>query len=301
MPRSLYRRSHGISIHSLRMEGDRSECRGEHQNDAISIHSLRMEGDWKLSDSIRAQCNFNPLPPYGGRLLRNPFPVAGHGISIHSLRMEGDFETSFASVGTTGISIHSLRMEGDSCWMLEFRKTLISIHSLRMEGDSQFQCSFSCRKHFNPLPPYGGRPAAIMQHVDRCLISIHSLRMEGDGYCFYRRNELRISIHSLRMEGDQCLLDQCRDSRGFQSTPSVWRETLNRRLSLFSRRNFNPLPPYGGRPGQLAIMVTEILFQSTPSVWRETKPVRLAARYDVISIHSLRMEGDCLKIAIGVE
>ena len=43
----------GISIHSLRMEGDPLAQRAEH-NPAISIHSLRMEGDIpqsKLEDS----------------------------------------------------------------------------------------------------------------------------------------------------------------------------------------------------------------------------------------------------------
>ena len=54
----------------------------------------------------------------------------------------------------------------------------------------------------------------------------------------------------------------------FQSTPSVWRETLpaccNRR-----QRYFNPLPPCGGRQRHLS-----------------------AAPERLISIHSLRVEGD---------
>ena len=35
-------------------------------------------------------------------------------------------------------------------------------------------------KHFNPLPPYGGRPVEVFPFVRRNCISIHSLRMEGD-------------------------------------------------------------------------------------------------------------------------
>ena len=56
-----------ISIHSLRMEGDKS-IYGNGLTEPISIHSLRMEGD------IQLVC----------LLIRSTF------ISIHSLRMEGD-------------------------------------------------------------------------------------------------------------------------------------------------------------------------------------------------------------------
>ena len=56
----------------------------------ISIHSLRMEGDFSGYSFEGERLNFNPLPPYGGRLKNQVivlFPVI---ISIHSLRMEGD-------------------------------------------------------------------------------------------------------------------------------------------------------------------------------------------------------------------
>ena len=70
----------------------------------------------------------------------------------------------------------------------------------------------------------------------------------------------------------------------FQSTPSAWRETIPRwELDTISR-NFNPLPPHGGRH-----IIIGAFF-----------------RYRLISIHSLRMEGDlpasslsvCIKISI---
>ena len=58
-------------------------------------------------------------------------------------------------------------------------------------------------KHFNPLPPYGGRPTAKPQHFFRSGISIHSLRMEGDNRIKHKPHlGIIISIHSLRMEGD---------------------------------------------------------------------------------------------------
>ena len=56
--------------------------------------------------------------------------------------------------------------------------------------------------------------------------------------------------------------------------------------------NFNPLPPYGGRLDVLMSYADGIKFQSTPSVWRETIRRKIMKKLIVISIHSLRMEGD---------
>ena len=78
-------------------------------------------------------------------------------------------------------------------------------------------------------------------------ISIHSLRMEGDLTESRHKHRHTISIHSLRMEGD-------------------W----NGSSTLIPARNFNPLPPHGGRQDH-----TRCLSGGIP-----------------ISIHSLRMEGD---------
>ena len=58
--------AHGISIHTLRMEGDQKQL-GELCGINISIHTLRMEGDKTAYDAL-------------GEI----------NISIHTLRMEGD-------------------------------------------------------------------------------------------------------------------------------------------------------------------------------------------------------------------
>ena len=55
----------------------------------------------------------------------------------------------------------------------------------------------------------------------------------------------------------------------FQSTPSVWRETT-----------------------AVKLLVPAYKFQSTPSVWRETEGDEVGLTIDLISIHSLRVEGD---------
>ena len=55
-----------ISIHSLRVEGDRQRS-ALHVNAVISIHSLRVEGDAASMIGVKFSVNFNPLPPCGGR------------------------------------------------------------------------------------------------------------------------------------------------------------------------------------------------------------------------------------------
>ena len=77
-----------------------------------------------------------------------------------------------------------------------------------------------------------------------------------------------ISIHSLRVEGDYLHIGAVAGAQ-FQSTPSVWRETI------------------------IDILIDTLCpFQSTPSVWRETQSDKHMAMDDYISIHSLRVEGD---------
>ena len=138
-------------------------------------------------------------------------------------------------------------MEGDTEVREKPRTQNISIHSLRMEGDVLLCTGQGILRHFNPLPPHGGR------------------------LFVFRRNRvaLGISIHSLRMEGD---VDEQNDFAVFwifQSTPSAWRETYKVKnqsatcvISIHSLRmegddvetyflrilgHFNPLPPHGGR------------------------------------------------------
>ena len=150
----------GISIHSLRMEGDKSgkiffvQC-------CISIHSLRMEGDEEVLLCTGMTHYFNPLPPHGGRRkLFIQFNDFIH-ISIHSLRMEGD-NTYYALDNKQDISIHSLRMEGDCqgkgvfLWITVFQST----PSAWRETCSLLSLP-GCKLYFNPLPPHGGRLSPV--------------------------------------------------------------------------------------------------------------------------------------------
>ena len=102
--------------------------------------------------------------------------------------------------------------------------------------------------YFNPLPPQGGRPVAFGA-PDLCeAISIHSLPKEGDVRSGGRPKTVTISIHSLPKEGDHFGISR-----------------------LFGIRNFNPLPPQGGRLSVPSAIVTVSPFQSTPSPRRETR------------------------------
>ena len=124
-------------------------------------------------------------------------------------------------------------------------------------------------------------------------ISIHSLRVEGDilGVLETRWHIIfqstpsvwretgenhavcivySISIHSLRVEGDRSFHNFGFRSKKFQSTPSVWRETSGATRLRTGGKNFNPLPPCGGRHSHTHTLIV----------------------CSNISIHSLRVEGD---------
>ena len=149
--------------------------------------------------------------------------------------------------------ISSVFQSTPSAWRETFRETVIVQHSF----------------HFNPLPPHGGR----QPHAGRCASGLtfqstpSAWRETPETTC--RRYRHRISIHSLRMEGDSADVSKAASLSAFQSTPSAWRETCGSSLDSCSR-----------------------LFQSTPSAWRETRRPADTLQERVISIHSLRMEGD---------
>ncbi len=192
----------------------------------------------------------------------------------------------------------------------------ISIHALRGEGDDiQRPHSRFHIRHFNPRPPWGGRRYNEIAVEDWSGISIHALRGEGDA----------ISAHTLI----PLLI--------FQSTPSVRRATIalihthmtihisihalrgegdiRRPCFLRCHTDFNPRPPWGGRPRLVKAdnhmgrfqstpsvgratdgtiySKTLTAFQSTPSVGRATKGTDYWTAADkAISIHALRGEGD---------
>ena len=65
-----------------------------------------------------------------------------------------------------------------------------------------------------------------------------------------------------------------------------------------AENDFNPLPPHGGRQCVPISSTRSAVFQSTPSAWRETIFSPAPSTPFVISIHSLRMEGDWVKLTV---
>ena len=125
---------------------------------------------------------------------------------------------------------------------------LISIHALRGEGDDDKTTAAKLRDDFNPRPPWGGR------HI----------------FGASNRKNSEISIHALRGEGDRPPRAAREPRQKFQSTPSVGRATMVLYFFVFLFIDFNPRPPWGGRPNHLGIIISERIFQSTPSVGRAT-------------------------------
>ena len=157
--------------------------------------------------------------------------------------MEGDVVDFLELDVTLFISIHSLRMEGDVTHVkVYFVNISISIHSLRMEGDFVVFKEEKHEKHFNPLPPHGGRLLTwqqknnlkIFQSTPSAWRETRKMRHYGCDFLFQSTPS---AWRETTYNGD--------DYAGiaFQSTPSAWRETLiwnycatQKRISIHSLR-----------------------------------------------------------------
>ena len=149
----------------------------------------------------------------------------------------------------------------------------ISIHALRVEGDDK-----------------------LAEATNQPKISIHALRVEGDSLCEACHNKMHpISIHALRVEGDH--QDQVQKSIVHYFYP---RPPGGGRRSYMSRiccaiGDFYPRPPGGGRRVPFFALCSICRFLSTPSGWRATFSRRIISIPISISIHALRVEGDCFQ------
>ncbi len=122
-------------------------------------------------------------------------------------------------------------------------------------------------------------------------ISIHSLRGEGDGSkTFY--NRFYFYFNPLPPWGGRLYFFSFQISIvAFQSTPSVGRETCSPRQYL-SLQAFQSTPSVGRETTLQRTLYKFFVFQSTPSVGRETPFLTCICLLNLISIHSLRGEGD---------
>ena len=262
----------GISIHSLRMEGDAAD---RPKRSAVKVFQSTPSA-WRETYCLqwwqfRKTHHFNPLPPHGGRRRQHlDIPDA-----------EDTFQSTPSAWRETGAEFsripHNAFQSTPSAW----RETALycpceRLFRLFQSTPSAWRETFplilpsSILSYFNPLPPHGGRRIRPMPSVRRSVFqSTPSAWRETLSFCLVPK-EPTISIHSLRMEGD-----------------------YNLHMVYNQMYHFNPLPPHGGRPykpvdpndytnisihslrmeGDLIALLCHIsmeLFQSTPSAWRET-------------------------------
>ncbi len=121
-----------ISIHALRVEGDRYDPRPYSDH----LQFLSTPSGWRATITYQ--------------LVTDSFDR----ISIHALRVEGD-KGGYSVECQKNISIHALRVEGDDYgWRFQSADHKISIHALRVEGDSKNGQSFRLflRKREKNLP-----------------------------------------------------------------------------------------------------------------------------------------------------
>ena len=167
--------------------------------------------------------DFNPRPPWGGRPLTESKDISvvsfqstpSVGRATHGCRKTPP-RTGFQSTPSVGRATHTRH--------LKTAITRISIHALRGEGDTHPTFENCDYTDFNPRPPWGGRPSPSAHRGG----AVHfNPRPPWGG----RRDIiesiflfLRISIHALRGEGDLKNIH----------TGEIYPD-------------FNPRPPWGGR------------------------------------------------------
>ena len=197
------RLSKTISIHALRVEGDRRLRERADRVPEISIHALRVEGDFGRSTRRRQQSL----------------------ISIHALRVEGDVRCP-AHCSRRCISIHALRVEGDGKKGVGFIKDPSFLSTPSGWRATQQPNPHARANNFYPRPPGGGRRLCEACHNKthpeflstpsgwRATTASRSTvlrnryfypRPPGGGRphrAQRRRRDQPISIHALRVEGD---------------------------------------------------------------------------------------------------
>ena len=117
-----------------------------------------MEGDATFSPRGLTSGDFNPRPPWGGRLRNRTQETPSVGISIHALRGEGDCIADF------------------------YFSTALYFNP-RPPWGGRLPITYSTigrPSNFNPRPPWGGRRARAQTLCSGARISIHALRGEGD-------------------------------------------------------------------------------------------------------------------------
>ncbi len=151
-------------------------------------------------------------------------------------------------------------------------KITISIHALRGEGDhSSPAFRTKGNNYFNPRPPWGGRPTAkrgsfllrrfqSTPSVGRATGATYIINMYANRFqstpsvgratsCTAENCDAcaNISIHALRGEGDNKPFFFFADWENFNPRPPWGGRPRRARAISRALHNFNPRPPWGGR------------------------------------------------------
>ena len=239
----------GISIHALRGEGDAIRaCRFFVA--AVFQSTPSVGRATKAGTPATNDAPFQSTPSVGRATWLILFFPPLRRISIHALRGEGDISR------TSALSLFAAFQSTPSVGRATFcvvaraqhRKTHFNPRP-PWGGRQNSQRGGQTGDYFNPRPPWGGRPFAFF------VIDIRCVRFQSTP-----------SVGRATTSGDT----KTTLTAAFQSTPSVGRATLCALFYLCSRSNFNPRPPWGGRPSMAGLCSTRSSFQSTPSVGRAT-------------------------------
>ena len=137
-----------------RATGGAAEPRRTH---GISIHALREEGDLIRIQRAAPQKRFLSTPSVRRATSPRPSSRRVSKISIHALREEGDFTVS-NSFSPVSIFLSTPSVRRATGQQDTYRRLCgISIHALREEGDVAEALFSEGLKDFYPRPPRGGR------------------------------------------------------------------------------------------------------------------------------------------------
>ena len=192
----------------------------------ISTHALREEGDSNRALELRAEKDFYPRPPRGGRLFAllatcpshyfYPRPPRGgrHLQTLLTLVKYSFLPTPSARRATsaTGKSLYISRFlptpsarRATLCLLRHLHQRLISTHALREEGDPRTNESIIKLTDFYPRPPRGGRRNGAIKAMYSADFYPRPPRGGRLSRQLPANTRIPISTHALREEGDESL------------------------------------------------------------------------------------------------
>ena len=193
----------------------------------ISIHSSHTGRDETAISPGAAGAHFNPLFPYGKRHAARERSAAEQSISIHSSHTGRDPPSCCRLQRITNAFQSTLPIREETRTYAQVEKAWGFQSTLPIREETPPPATRRQENtDFNPLFPYGKRPALVVQHPRHRTISIHSSHtgrdLQGSRPCALQTRH----FNPLFPYGKRHRYHGHRDAAGY----------------------FNPLFPYGKRP-----------------------------------------------------